>query len=199
MFVTVLVVFYRFLTLFPAKEAGAYPFIFQHFPEPISVISSISEQPVDIRQVAQQHSHADIVTDLLGGNEQVEWTILAITDSTQLGIYAALGFADQVATLPCLNRRFEAARWALRYLRGRTRNSGVCHSPPTLPAVAECLEWAILSRSIGLAQAIAVDGDNPALNTFVIHTGLAKALRKIGLQPRHLLVGQPTQLSHRAS
>jgi len=99
-FVAALVAFYRFLALFPASDASAYPFDSQRFPEPISVISSVSEQPFDIRQAAQQGSGADVVADLPCRNEQVERTSPAVADGVQLGIHAALGSANQAATPP---------------------------------------------------------------------------------------------------
>jgi hypothetical protein len=73
-FVTTLVVLNRFLPLLPARDAGAYPFVLQRFPEPISVIATIHEQPIDIRQAVQQCPHTSVIADLTGGNEQVERT-----------------------------------------------------------------------------------------------------------------------------
>ena len=42
--------FTGFLSLFPARDAGAYPFVFQRFSEPIGIVAAVAEQPVDIGQ-----------------------------------------------------------------------------------------------------------------------------------------------------
>ena len=62
-FVAALVVFDRIVSLFPTRDAVAYPFVFQRFPEPVCVISAVPEQPIDVRQAAQQCLFSDIVVD----------------------------------------------------------------------------------------------------------------------------------------
>ncbi len=47
-FVAELVVLHRIVALFPAWDAGAYPFVFQLFPEPIGFLAAIPEQPFDL-------------------------------------------------------------------------------------------------------------------------------------------------------
>ena len=96
------------------RDAGAYPFVFQRFSEPVGVIATIPEQPVDIRQAAEQCPRADVVADLSGSDEQVERTALTIADGMQLGVQAAFGSADQASTPPFFTPMLVAVRWALR-------------------------------------------------------------------------------------
>jgi hypothetical protein len=53
------VVLHSLLPLFPTRDAGSYAFAFQRFSEPIRVIAPVAEQPIDIRQAAQQGPRAD--------------------------------------------------------------------------------------------------------------------------------------------
>ncbi len=111
-----LVVFRRFLALFPTGDAGSYPFVFQRFPEPVGVGATAAKQPVDFRQAAQHCPRADLVTDLTGGNEQIKRTPLAVADGVQLGIHTALGAPNQASTPPFLTPKLEAVRCALRHV-----------------------------------------------------------------------------------
>ena len=100
------------------RDTGAYPFVFQCFSEPIGVVSSVSEQPIDIRQVAQQCTVINVVANLTSCDEQVERASLAITDCTQLGVHPALGVTDQPSTPPLSTPNLVAVRWASRsYVR----------------------------------------------------------------------------------
>ena len=63
-FVAPLVVFDDFLAGLPARDAGAYPSVFQGFSKPVGVVAAIPEQPFDIRQAAEQCPCTDVVTDL---------------------------------------------------------------------------------------------------------------------------------------
>jgi len=56
--------------LLPTRDAGAYPFVFQCFPEPIGVLAAISKQPVDIRQTANHCPCPDVVTHQSSGDHQ---------------------------------------------------------------------------------------------------------------------------------
>jgi hypothetical protein len=113
-FVPALVILYRFLPLLPARDAGAYPFVFQRFPEPIGVIAAIPEQPIGIRQAAQQCPCPDVIADLTRRDEQVQWPAFAVADGVQLGVHAALGATDQASTPPFLTPKLVAVRWAFR-------------------------------------------------------------------------------------
>ncbi len=93
-----------------------YPFVFQRFSEPVSVMATISEQPFDVCQAAKQCPCADIIADLSGGDEQIDWSSLAVTDCVQLGVDAALGATDQATTPPFLAAMLVAVRCALRYV-----------------------------------------------------------------------------------
>lgn len=72
------------------------------------------EQPVNIRQAAERRPYSDIVADLTGGYEQVEWASLAITDRVQLGVHTALSATNQTSTSPFLTPILVAVQWALR-------------------------------------------------------------------------------------
>lgn len=65
-FVAALVIFDGDLALFSSGDAGAYPFVFQRFPEPTGIIDAISEQPIDARQAAEQRLRPDVIADLSG-------------------------------------------------------------------------------------------------------------------------------------
>lgn len=88
-FVTALVTIHDFLGLLPNRDAGAYPFAFQCFSEPISVVSSVHEQPFDGRQTTHQSAGADVVADLSCCDEQVGRTFLAVADGVQFGVHDA--------------------------------------------------------------------------------------------------------------
>ncbi len=79
-FVAALVVLYRFLPLLPARDAGAHPFVFERLPEPIAIIATIPEQPIDIRQTAQRGPCSDVIADLPSCDEEVERMSLAVAD-----------------------------------------------------------------------------------------------------------------------
>lgn len=84
--------------MFSAWDADAYPSIFQGFLKPVGVVSAIPEQPFDIRQAAEQCPRTDIVTDLTGGDEQVERPPLAVAYGVQFRAHAAFGSTDQTTT-----------------------------------------------------------------------------------------------------
>lgn len=97
-----------------AGDAGLYPFVFQRVPEPVGVIATIPEQPVDFWQVAEQSPRADVIADLAGGDEQVERPPLAIADGMQFGVHAALGPTDQATTPPFFAAMLVAVRCAFK-------------------------------------------------------------------------------------
>ena len=67
---------------------------------------------------------------------------------------------------------------------------------PSLPTIVQCLVRPIGRWRITLAQAIAIDENDPAQHPAIIHAWPAVALGKIGFQPSHLLVRQPAQAAH---
>ena len=79
-FVAALVILYWCLTLLSAGDAGAYTFVLQRFSEPISVVTPIPEQPVRIRQAAEQCPCPDVIADLSGRDKEVDRTALAVAD-----------------------------------------------------------------------------------------------------------------------
>ena len=79
-----------------------------------SMIPRGAEQPVHLEQTAHQSAGTDVVADLSGGHEQVQWSALAVTDGMPFGVHAALGPTDQASTPPFLPPILVAVRWALR-------------------------------------------------------------------------------------
>ena len=86
----------------------------QRFPEPVGVIAAIPEQPIDLWEAAEQRPRSDVVADLSCGDEQVEWSALAVTDGMQLRVHAALGSADEASTPPFFAAKLVAVRCAFR-------------------------------------------------------------------------------------
>jgi hypothetical protein len=117
-FVAALVMLDGVAARLPAGNAGPYPLVFQRFPEPISVITAVGEQPLRLWQVAQQGRRTGIVADLPCGHEEADRAAIGIGDGMQLGVHAALRAADQTASLvawpPFFDRRLVAVRCALR-------------------------------------------------------------------------------------
>lgn len=98
-FVARFVGFYGFRSLFPARDAREYPFVFQGLSEPVGVVSSVPEQPIDIMQVSQQPPWSGVIADLPGSDEQVERAAFAVDDG-KLGVHPAFGSANQANTSP---------------------------------------------------------------------------------------------------
>lgn len=88
--------------------------LFQRLSEPIRIIAAVSEQPVNLRQATYKRPCTDVIADLSGGDEQVEWSALAVADCVQLGVHAALGATNQASTPSFFAARLVAVRWALR-------------------------------------------------------------------------------------
>ena len=105
----------------------------------IGVITAIPKKPVNIGQAARQRPCADVITDLTGGDEQVQRPPLAVADGVQLRVpflgktfHWTVSFSleprrptDQTSTPPFLTPMLVAVRWAFRYLRRLTRTHGV--------------------------------------------------------------------------
>lgn len=78
--VAAFVVFDGLLALSPTGDAGVYPLVFQGFSEPIRIIATVTKEPFHIWQVAEQGSCSDVVTDVSGGDKEVQRAALAVTD-----------------------------------------------------------------------------------------------------------------------
>lgn len=76
------------------------PLVIPRFPESISILSAVPEQPVNFGQVAQQFPCADVIADLSFCVEQIERT-LAVTDRVVLGVHPSLAASDQASTPAC--------------------------------------------------------------------------------------------------
>ncbi len=114
--VAALVIFDWRLALISAGDAGAYPFVLQRFPKPVRVIAAIPEQPFDLWQAAEQRPRAYVVTDLPGGDEQVDRSPLAVADGVKFCVHAALCSTDQATAPTFLAAMLVAVRWAFRYV-----------------------------------------------------------------------------------
>lgn len=103
---------------FPARDAGAYPLVFQRIPEPVGVIAPVGEHPFRSGQTAQQGCGSGVVADLACGHEELQRTPPRIGDGMQLGVQPTLGPTNQAPTLvvgpPFFARRLEAVQCAFR-------------------------------------------------------------------------------------
>jgi hypothetical protein len=73
--------------------------VFQGISEPVSVITPVGQQPVRLWKAAQQGRRSGVVADLTCAHEEADRTPIGIGDGVQLGVHAALGPADQTASL----------------------------------------------------------------------------------------------------
>lgn len=113
--IAALVVFHGGLALRAARDAGAYPFVFQRLSEPVSVIAAIPKQPADLWQTFQPCPCTDVVADLTGSDDEVQRPPNSVTDGMQLGIHTALGAPNPFAP-PFFTRMLVAVLCALRYV-----------------------------------------------------------------------------------
>ena len=144
----------------------------------------------------------------------VDRAAIGIGDGMQLRFMPPFVWPIRRSLWPPPLFRPQASRRAVRLEIGRVdhhrrRDSGLGGQPSHHPGedrlfrstastgVEEFLR-AILPWRIAPPQTIAVDKDYPAQNTPVIDARIAMALRKEGLKPRHLCVGQPEKVAHRS-
>src|SRR5690606_24191969 len=117
-FVAALVVLDGIAARLPAGDAWLYPLVFQRFPEPVSVITAVGQQPVRLWQAAQQGRRAGVVTDLARGHEEADRASIGVGNGVQLGVHAAFRPADQTSPLvagsPFFARRLVAVRCAFK-------------------------------------------------------------------------------------
>ncbi len=85
--------------------------------EPVALTGSIApvgQQPVRLRQAAQQRRRARVVADLSSGHEEPDRPALRIGDGMQLGVHAPLGATYLTRAPPFFTHRLEAVRCAFR-------------------------------------------------------------------------------------
>ena len=121
-FVAALVIVYWCPPLLSAGDEGAYAFVLQRFSEPISVVPPTPEQPVRIRQAAEQYPCPDVIADLSGRDKKVDRAALAVTDGVELCIHVAFGAVDQAATPPFFAPRLDAVPLSHMPYRGLPSN-----------------------------------------------------------------------------
>lgn len=110
-FVVALVVLDGFATRLPSADAGLYTIYFQCISEPVSVMASVSQQPVRFLQVAQQGRCTGIVTDQTGSHEEPDRPVIGIGNGMQLRVRAVLCATDQTAPLVACSP-FSTAGWS---------------------------------------------------------------------------------------
>lgn len=81
LFVALLGVFHRCRALLLIGDAYAYRFVFQRLSEPVGIIATVAEQPIGIRQIAEQCPCANVAADLPGRHEQIERVPPTVEDS----------------------------------------------------------------------------------------------------------------------
>ena len=64
-----LVILDRPLALLPTGDASAYPLVLQRLSQPVSVITTIAEQPFDLRQAAEKRPRSNIIAYLPGSDK----------------------------------------------------------------------------------------------------------------------------------
>jgi len=79
-FVAALVVADGFATRPPTGNARAYPHVFQRIPEPVGIVSTVRDHPFGGGQTAQQRGGSGVVTDLAGGQKELQRTSLGVCD-----------------------------------------------------------------------------------------------------------------------
>ena len=81
---------------FTTWNAGLDALRLQGIPEPVSVIATVAEQPVRLRQIVQQRCCTDLVADQPSGHEEAYRAAVRMGDDMQLRIHTVLGAADQL-------------------------------------------------------------------------------------------------------
>ena len=116
--VAVLMVTDGLATRLSARDAGAYPFVFQRFAEPVRIITPVRDQPVGGRQATQEGRCTGVVADLTRCHEEPQGAALCIRHGVEFGVQPALCSPDEAAALvirpPFFARRLEAVRCAFR-------------------------------------------------------------------------------------
>ncbi len=83
----------------PTGDEGAYPLVFQSFPEPVGVVAPVSEYPRGGRQTTQQGGGSRVVADLACGHEELQGPPLGVGDGMTLGGQPTFRAPDQVPAL----------------------------------------------------------------------------------------------------
>ena len=71
-------------------------------------MAPVREQPICLRQAAQQCCRTSVVAYLSRRHEEPDRAAPGVSDGVQLGIHATLGAPDLLSTPPFLARRLEA-------------------------------------------------------------------------------------------
>ena len=79
-------------------------------PEPISIITPISQQEIRFGKRAEHSCSPGIIADLTCAEEEAQRLAIAIGQGMKLRVEAALRAADQALAPPFLSRRLDAVR-----------------------------------------------------------------------------------------
>lgn len=123
-FVAALVVLDGLAARLSNRDAGLYPLVFQRMSEPISIVAPICQQPLRLRQAAQQGRSTCVIADLTCGHEEADRASLGIRHSVQLGVHPAFGSSDQTAPF-VVGPPFFARMFDIRYRAGPSFRSNI--------------------------------------------------------------------------
>jgi hypothetical protein len=80
-FVTALEVLNGLFARVATGDAGRCAVVYKGFTVPISIVPSVSEEPVSLRQTIHQVHCTSIITDLSCCDEEADWSSAGVCDS----------------------------------------------------------------------------------------------------------------------
>lgn len=82
---------------YPAWNAGSDPFFLQPIPEPVGIITTISQEPLCSGQIVQQGSGPGVIADLACRQEEPDRAAIPVCHRVKFRVHAAFGPPDQAA------------------------------------------------------------------------------------------------------
>lgn len=83
-----------------AWNAGSDPLFLQPVPEPVGIITAISQEPLCSGQIVQQDSGPGVIADLASRYEEPDRAAISVRHRVQLRVHAVFGPPDQAAWGP---------------------------------------------------------------------------------------------------
>lgn len=112
--ITALVVFYDLLVRLPARNADLYSLVFQHFSQPVSVMSPVHQQPLDRSPGC---AATGTVAELSGRHMEPHLAAFRINDVMQSPVQATFRPTDPSTERPFFfERKLQPVRCAFREL-----------------------------------------------------------------------------------